>query len=119
MQGALIRVLREEAWRERAACRGMPPRWWFPDESYPERLCSSARVRRARAVCASCEVSPECLRYALVNGCEGIWAGTTTADRQRYADRPLEQRVSLLLGRAATIATTGPLRVAETWRGRA
>lgn len=116
---ALARTLAQESWRERAACAGHPLRWWFPDESYPRQLAGASKVRRARMICARCEVSRECLRSALERGEVGIWAGTTTAERERYAHLPLEERVRALERLAARAATSGPLRVASEWRALA
>lgn len=70
-------------WRPQAACRGMDP-----DLFFPQRGESTAE---AKAVCAECPVSDQCLDYALslppVQGTvtPGIWGATSK--RQREAMR--------------------------------
>lgn len=63
------------------------PRWhrdaaWLehPEVNFfPGRGGSS---REARAVCASCLVRDECLRFATENAEEGIWGGTSLSERR-------------------------------------
>jgi len=40
-------------------------------------------VKAAKAVCARCLVTDECLQYALDNDLEGVFGGTTTEERKR------------------------------------
>lgn len=66
-------------WRERAACRGMGPRIFFP------RTFESAAP--AKAVCATCPVTAQCLRFCRkeLGGLEkrtGIWGGLTEKERR-------------------------------------
>ena len=62
-------------WVHRAACTGSDVAWFFGD--------SAADHAAAKAVCAGCEVSAECLSYALVNEEEwGVWGGLTTPERR-------------------------------------
>ncbi|MDN5767038.1 MAG: WhiB family transcriptional regulator [Humibacillus sp.] len=78
--------LRTSEWVHRAACVGVSPET-FSSEDLP----ASGTVRRsttaaAKAVCAMCPVSAECLRYALENRVEyGVWGGFTGAERQQIA----------------------------------
>lgn len=66
----------EEAWRARAACRGLDAAVFYPvDED---------EVEEARAICALCPVQETCLEYALANGEKlGIWGGLTEKERRR------------------------------------
>lgn len=65
-------------WMVRGACRRPEvPTWLF----YPGRG-DTKTVAAAKAVCASCSVSTECLTYALAHGEPGIWGGTTGAERR-------------------------------------
>jgi WhiB family transcriptional regulator, redox-sensing transcriptional regulator len=80
-----------ERWQVRAACRGPQAVAFFPP-SHPERKDDRlARESRAKAICASCEVRAECLRYALdIREVHGIWGGLTEAERHELvADEPL------------------------------
>lgn len=69
--------------RDRAACLSTDPDLFFP-VSHPQSGAYAAEAPRAKAVCASCPVTGDRLRYAAAaREPEGIWAGTTPADRQR------------------------------------
>ena len=78
MTGNLLDALggTDRAWMDRAACRGCRTINFFPLESEP----SAPAVE----VCQRCEVSADCLAYALNNRIvEGIWGGTTEGERRR------------------------------------
>lgn len=49
---------------------------WFPVGQY-------ATTQYARRLCHGCPVQTDCLKWALDHKEEGIWAGTTDADRER------------------------------------
>lgn len=60
-----------EAWRYKAACFGLPPSLFFPDE-----LDDDNQGREAKGVCESCPVRVPCLEYSIANNIEhGIWGG--------------------------------------------
>jgi WhiB family redox-sensing transcriptional regulator len=102
----------ESDWREQAACasRSVPPvRWFFPDSTH--LVPGSKKIRRARRTCAMCPVRRPCLQVAIAEGLEGVWAGTTDADRERVEHLPLEQQVEILEEQFIIEATTGPWRV--------
>lgn len=63
----------DQRWRDRAACRGKNQRIFFGDAS----------ERAAKAICATCEVRPDCLDYSLELGFdnEGVWGGLNQAER--------------------------------------
>ena len=66
-------------WRLDAACRGMDVNLFFADTNQKEHVSDTVK-----ALCASCEVSAECLSEAVGNGeTMGIRAGTTYAERRR------------------------------------
>jgi WhiB family redox-sensing transcriptional regulator len=51
------------------------------DEFFPNQGESNAH---AKAVCAKCEVKPECLEYALANHpLPGVWGGTSDHERRK------------------------------------
>jgi WhiB family transcriptional regulator, redox-sensing transcriptional regulator len=72
---------RTAGWRDLAACRDTPADLFFPE--VPSNTDAGARqVAEARAVCRSCQVAPDCLRFAIgTRQAHGVWAGTTEADR--------------------------------------
>lgn len=64
-----------EDWTTRAACRGLDPDLFFPEQGEPATY--------ALAVCRSCDVTAECLATALENHERmGIWGGTTGQQRR-------------------------------------
>lgn len=75
-----------EAWRLRAACRGKPTDWWFPEQGQPSFVDGQPS---ARAICERCPVQPECLHYSTVDHYEkwGVWAGLNESERRRIRSR--------------------------------
>jgi WhiB family transcriptional regulator, redox-sensing transcriptional regulator len=75
----LARLLSGQDWRRDGLCA--EPQYARSVEFFPER---GQPVEPAKAVCARCTVSAECLAYALELGIrEGVWGGTTGNDRRR------------------------------------
>ncbi len=69
---------RDTSWRDRAACRLLDQNIFFVDTG------DAAGVERAQTVCEACGVRSDCLSYAVgTNQTEGIWGGTTPAERRR------------------------------------
>ncbi len=67
-------------WRSRAACQSRDPDLFFPISSSGPAL---EQIRRAKAVCAGCQVRPECLDFALrTRTTEGVWGGTSAEERE-------------------------------------
>lgn len=63
-------------WRADAACRGLDTAMFYPGPG--------ADMAQARAVCASCDVSLECLRYALDHDEKfGIFGGRSERQRKQ------------------------------------
>lgn len=74
-------------WSDLAACKGQPPNVWFPEGVGP-RTGEAARI-----VCAHCEVTRECLEYAIATRQEsGIWGGLSTPERQRFEDNAARRK---------------------------
>ena len=73
---AYVRELRDEPWREHAACKGMPISLFFPEKG---RNVTTP----AKKVCASCPVAAECLEAA-IRGREiwGVWGGCSEKQRR-------------------------------------
>jgi WhiB family transcriptional regulator, redox-sensing transcriptional regulator len=66
-------------WRTRAACRDVDPDLFFPVATGGSSLAQEAR---ALAVCRTCRVTVDCLRFAMAHAeRDGIWGGTTADDR--------------------------------------
>ena len=68
-------------WREQAGCLGTDPDMFFPIGSTGPVV---SEIEAAKAVCRSCPVIEQCLRYALETNQEsGVWGGTTEEERRR------------------------------------
>lgn len=68
-----------DQWRNQAACAVD-----FDDDDFFPLQGQTARVRRAKAVCATCPVQPECLQHALdTDEVNGVWGGLTARERFR------------------------------------
>ena len=77
-------------WQLEAACRDLPVDWFFPEQG-PDAWF---HLRRAVAVCESCPVIEQCLKYALTfeaRSLPGIWGGTSENQRRALliSDRPI------------------------------
>ena len=70
--------LRNQPWRQHAACRGIGPALFFPEQH--DMLTSTT----ATAVCTSCPVAAEC-RQAGDKERYGVWGGQTVTRRRGWA----------------------------------
>jgi WhiB family redox-sensing transcriptional regulator len=61
-----------------AACAEVGVDFFFPDSREQE----SAAVKTAIGICSTCPLYTKCLDYSLAVKVEGIWAGTTEAQRR-------------------------------------
>jgi WhiB family redox-sensing transcriptional regulator len=67
-------------WIDQAACRRFDAELFFPVGSGP---AAARQAARAKAVCACCPVSEQCLTWALCNGeVDGIWGGLDVDERR-------------------------------------
>jgi WhiB family redox-sensing transcriptional regulator len=73
-------------WMAGGACRQADPELFFPASSVTSP--GPRQVELAKAVCASCPVRAACLAYATETRPEGIWGGTTQAERRAAHRRP-------------------------------
>lgn len=66
-------------WRTSGKCANLKP------ESYDKLFFPEAgrSINKAKAFCNNCPVLKQCLEQALTNREQGIWAGTTEADRSK------------------------------------
>jgi WhiB family redox-sensing transcriptional regulator len=68
-------------WRTRSACRDSDPDVFFPVGSTGMAL---EQIETARRICTACQVSDECLEFALATNQEaGVWGGTTEEERRK------------------------------------
>ena len=67
-------------WRQRSACRDVDPDLFFPPQESAVLV-----IRRAKAVCAGCPVSADCLDWAVRHPAAseyGVWGGMTERERR-------------------------------------
>jgi WhiB family redox-sensing transcriptional regulator len=73
-EGLAEELLNRPNWHADGACNGQDPNLFFP--------VRGQSTLPAVAICQTCAVQPECLRYGLENShLVGIWGGTS--ERQR------------------------------------
>src|SRR5690348_1167461 len=78
-RGTVMEAARKH-WRSAAACRFADPELFFPVSS--SVLCLE-QEEKAKAICARCQVRPECLAFALRTWqLHGVWGGT--GEQERY-----------------------------------
>ena len=80
-------------WRSAGACLSADPDLFFPIST---KGPAERQIARAKAICAGCRVSQECLEFAqALDLTYGIWGGTTPEDRQRERRRKRRAAASL------------------------
>jgi WhiB family redox-sensing transcriptional regulator len=96
-------------WMSRGACRREEPELFFPAGlSGPAPL---ERVSAAKAVCGRCPVCLSCLSHAIMTRPDGIWGGTTEAERRAMRRSPGRRRGGQAAGRvSAAIARNAAAR---------
>lgn len=75
-------------WFDDAECKGADPNLFHPRGAQSRRWPGAdtrgvrRRIARARAICAECPVSEDCLAHAIANGeLDGIWGGRLPEER--------------------------------------
>ncbi|MCK9894901.1 WhiB family transcriptional regulator [Frankia sp. AgB32] len=77
-------------WRHRALCRDEDPELFFPIGTTGP---AERQVEEAKAVCARCAVTSDCLNWALDTGQDsGVWGGMSE-DERRALKRQIRLRV--------------------------
>jgi len=67
-------------WQERALCQQTDPEAFFPEKG--------RSPREAKRICARCEVTTECLAYALGHDERfGVWGGLSAGERRKLKRR--------------------------------
>lgn len=70
-------TLDPEPWTRDALCAQTDPEIFFPEEDWQT-------ARKAKTICARCDVRAACLAYALRNReTDGVWGGLAPKERQR------------------------------------
>lgn len=68
------------SWRDHALCAQTDPEAFFPEKG--------GSTKEAKSVCQKCEVSAECLEYAIAHDERfGIWGGLSERERRRLKKR--------------------------------
>ena len=89
---------RAERW-SRAACSTADPDLFFPISSSGPAV---HQAKRAKAICARCEIRQACLDYAIDAGpIQGVWGGTTERERRPLRQRGHRERARHTQGNAA------------------
>lgn len=79
--------MRNEPWREDAACLGLDTELFFPNPGETELFDTALRI------CTHCPVKVECLAYAeQVGAVHGIWGGASAYKRTRARNREIRER---------------------------
>jgi WhiB family redox-sensing transcriptional regulator len=94
-------------WWSRAACSTTDPELFFPISSAGP---AAHQMKRAKAICARCEIRKACLDYAIdVGPIQGVWGGTTERERRLLRERGHRARARHAQGQAAgrTLAQHG------------
>ncbi len=66
-------------WQNDALCAETDPEMFFPEKG--------GSTRQAKKICADCEVSAECLDYAMKHDeTFGIWGGLSSKERKKYKE---------------------------------
>lgn len=68
-------VPKDEDWRAESLCRGENADVFFPLK------VTNRTIAAAMALCKACPVRVQCLQIAVVYGYDGIWGGSTYAQR--------------------------------------
>lgn len=69
-------------WRDQAACLGTDSDLFFPELGQSRGVAADAK-----AICARCEVTVECARFAYESGMRyGIWGGMATRKLRETAN---------------------------------
>lgn len=67
-------------WRHKATCREEDPELFFPVGNSGPALAQTAK---AKLVCNRCEVTSQCLKWALETGQDaGVWGGLSEDERR-------------------------------------
>lgn len=90
LRAMLVSRYDDGEWREQALCRDVDTEVFFPIGSGP-RAMEVADV--AKAICATCPVQVQCLRFAVATNQQyGIWGGCDEEERRMIRRRLRSER---------------------------
>lgn len=90
---ALVSRYDDGSWREDAICREVDTDLFFPVGSSP-RSIETAEL--AKAICATCPVQVQCLKFAVAtNQHYGIWGGCDEEERRVIRRRWRSERLAM------------------------
>ena len=98
-------------WMAHGACRQSDPELFFPAPAGAGPV--ARKVELAKEICAPCAVQAVCLAYAVETMPEGIWGGTTPAERRTARRRPSRGQFSPRYLHGFGAAATGDQHAAE------
>jgi WhiB family redox-sensing transcriptional regulator len=86
----LLPIIAREEWIDAAECLAYDPDTFFPETGQGDL------VREAKRICGWCEVSDQCLDYAIKHRIwVGVWGGLTERERRKVkAQRRGQERVA-------------------------
>jgi WhiB family redox-sensing transcriptional regulator len=97
-------------WRHRGPCRDEDPETFFPIGSTGP---AAVQIQQAKAICAACPVTAECLSWALdVGEDHGVWGGLSEHERRKLRQRGLAAQ-HRAVQRAAAPPPPRPVRAAR------
>ncbi|MFF8958686.1 WhiB family transcriptional regulator [Streptomyces sp. NPDC014894] len=106
-----LRGIADHSWHARALCRDLAPQ--RADELFFPRPRNHKAIAQAKSLCGGCPVKKDCFNHALDNGTkEGIWGGTTEAERQAWQAK-ISERLDYARVRAAFLGRDVHLSAAE------
>jgi WhiB family redox-sensing transcriptional regulator len=69
---------KDDRFKDRAACKNADPNLFFPEKN------ATKSFKEAAAICKTCPVSEDCLRFAMNNQIQyGVWGGLSPKQRTR------------------------------------
>ena len=81
-----------DVWQFKAACRGPHSAVFFPPPHFERKADRLERERRAKRICAECDVRGDCLEYSVqIQEPHGIWGGLNEAERRALLEPELER----------------------------
>jgi len=78
----------QTGWQYRAKCQGPQATLFFAPNRFERKEERRERESEAKAICAVCPVTEECIEYALRTREEhGVWGGLNETQRRALAER--------------------------------
>ena len=85
----MAKRMRVEYWRDRAACKGLPAQWFFPE------IGGEKYFAKGKEICGICSVRTPCLELAkdFINSGDryGLFGGLSPTDRKMARRKSVTQ----------------------------